>query len=167
MFDGLISWTICYGFKVGQAVADNQDNITFQNSVVYDGAVGIGIHHKAYQAAVTNVMFSNIDIERLSNSNDGNRTWLAFMINDQSNDGAGLISGVQVRHITVRDRGTTAGKLTGFSTTSNISNVLFDSIRMSGSTTYATTLAEMNITNRQFVTGVTIRPVPSNRKGVS
>jgi hypothetical protein len=162
-FDDVISWTVCYGFKVGQGVGDNQDNITFQNSVVYDSAVAIGIDHRAYQAAMTNVTFSNIDIEHIDNGNAGNRTWLAFTIEDQANDGAGPISGIQVKQINICDRGTTAGKLTGFSATSNISKVLFDSIKMPGSTTYATTLTEMNITNQQFVTGVTIKPIPSNQ----
>ncbi len=49
VFDRLISWTYCYGFKVGQGVYNDHENVTFSNGVVYDAAVGIGIHHKAYR----------------------------------------------------------------------------------------------------------------------
>jgi hypothetical protein len=158
-FDGMMSWTYCYGFKVGQGVGTDQTNVTFKNGVVYDSAVALGVHHKAYTAAVDTVTFDNIDIERVTNTNDGNRTWLAVMINDQTNEGAGPVSNVTVSRINIRDRGTTAAKLTGFSATSAIRGVTFDSIRMPGSSGYATTMAEMNVTDRRYVTGVTIRPV--------
>jgi hypothetical protein len=158
-FDGLMSWTYCYGFKVGQGIYTDHDGVTFKNGVVYDAAVALGIHHKAYGASVLNTTFSNIDIERVTNTNDGNRTWLAFMIVDQSGVGAGPITGVTVKQITVRDKGTTAARITGFSDTAAITGVTFDSIVMPGAASYATTLAQLNVTNRAFAGPVTILPV--------
>jgi hypothetical protein len=157
-FDGLLSWTFCYGFKVGQGVFSTQDTVVFKNGVVYDAAIGVGIHHKAGAGTAAQVTFDNIDIERLSFSNDNRRTWLAFMVNDSTGLGAGPISGVTVRNINVRDRGTTPAQLAGLSAAAAINDVGFDSIRMPGSTGFARTLAELNITGPTFVNRVTILP---------
>ena len=157
-FDGLISWTYCYGFKVGQGVFSTQENVVFKNGVVVDAAIGIGIHHKAGAGTASGVTFDNIDIERLSATNDNKRTWLAVMINDSVGDGAGPISGVTVRNVNVRDRGTTPALLTGLSAGSAINDVRFDSIRMPGSSGYARTLAALNITAPTFVNRITILP---------
>jgi hypothetical protein len=46
VFDDLVSWTYCYGYKIGQGVMQPQSAISFTNCVVYDAAVGIGVHHK-------------------------------------------------------------------------------------------------------------------------
>ena len=157
-FDGLLAWTICYGFKIGQGVVADHDGVTFSNSVVYDAAVGIGIHHKSGAGTAKNVLFSNIDIEYLSYDNDRHRTWFAFMIEDAYKDGAGPISGVRLSHINVRFKGTTPPVLRGFSEASSISGVTFDSIRMPGSTGYARTVADLGITERVFADEPTVLP---------
>jgi polygalacturonase len=80
VFDDLFSWTVCFGFKVGQVMRQNQSDVTFKNSVVYDSSVGIGVDHKYGVGTLTNVTFDNIDIERVTNTNDSTRTWAYFII---------------------------------------------------------------------------------------
>jgi hypothetical protein len=158
VFDGLLSWTDCYSYKVGQGVGTAQSGITFQNSVVYDAAVALGIDHKAYTAAASGVTFSNIDVEHLDQGpNAGNQSWLVIMVENQSGDGGGPISNVRFSHIKVRDSGSTAGRIDGLSAASPVSGVTLDSIRMPGSTGYATSLAQMNITDVSYATGITIQ----------
>ncbi len=157
-FDRLISWTYCYGFKVGQGVVSDHSNIRFTNSVVHDASIGIGIHHKSGSGTADDVGFYNIDIERITTSNDGNRTWLLLEINDAYNDGAGPITNTLIRSINVRNAGTTPAIVQGFSTASAVQNVLFEKIRMPGVSGYASTLAELKITAPSFATGITILP---------
>ncbi|MDQ1645295.1 MAG: hypothetical protein QOJ50_1479 [Cryptosporangiaceae bacterium] len=158
-FDNLVSWTYCYGFKVGQGMAEDQSGVTFKNSVVFDAAIGLGIHHKWGAGTASGITFSNMDIENLSYSNDSRRTWLVFLVYDGYNDGAGPITGVNVTNINVRNKGTTPAVMRGISDTAAISNVTFNSVKMPGASTYATTMAGMNLTDRAFVSGVTILPV--------
>jgi hypothetical protein len=156
-FDQLLAWTICYAYKVGQGVGVDQTGITFSNSVVYDAAVAIGIDHKAYTAPVSNVTFSNIDIERLNQGpNAGNQAWLVVMIENSTGDGGGPVTNLTLSHINVRAMGSTASKLDGLSDSSAITGVALDFIKMPGQTSYATSLAAMNITSTQYVSGITI-----------
>src|SRR5690606_1657649 len=59
-----ISWTHCFGYKVGQGILQPQRNITVRDAVVYDSAVALGIHHKYGDAPATNIRFEDIEIER-------------------------------------------------------------------------------------------------------
>jgi hypothetical protein len=45
-FTNNLAWTDCYGFKVGQGVWEEQQNVRFEGGTVYDAAVGLGVHHK-------------------------------------------------------------------------------------------------------------------------
>ncbi|CAN7188289.1 discoidin domain-containing protein [Paenibacillus sp. LjRoot56] len=159
-FDDVISWTYCYGLKVGQGVRQMQDGITFKNSVVYDAAVGIGIHHKYGTAEAKNITFDNIDIERLSYSNDSDnkRTWLAFIIQNGAGEGGGTVSTVSVKNITVRDQGANLGMLKGLDSSHMINGVTLENIYMPGSASPASNLAGMNILNTGFYSGLTILP---------
>ncbi|HET6299144.1 MAG TPA: discoidin domain-containing protein [Kribbella sp.] len=157
LFDDLISWTRCYGFKVGQGALQPQNNVTFRNGVVYDAAIGLGIHHRYGSAAVTGVHFENIDIEKIGVKLVDDRTWLRFIVEDRGL-GAGPVRGVDVKNITVRDKGTTYGVLKGFNSSSTISDVRFDRVMMPGATTPATTLTAMNIIDRSNYSGITIKP---------
>jgi polygalacturonase len=143
-FNDLVSWTYCYGIKVGQGVVTDQDGVTFENVTVYDAAVGIGIHHKYGAAAVTNAKFDNIDIERLDFANDSNRTWLAMMT--ETTGGIGPVTGVTISNVLVRNAGTTAARING-QPGALISGVTLSHIVMPGSASPATTLAQMKITN--------------------
>jgi hypothetical protein len=142
---------------VGQGVGVDQTGITFSNSVVYDAAVAVGIDHKAYTAPVSNITFSNIDIERLNQGpNAGNQAWLVVMIENSTGDGGGQVRNLTLSHINVRAMGSTASKLDGLSDSSSITGVALDFIKMPGETSYATSLAAMNITSTQYVSGITI-----------
>jgi polygalacturonase len=152
-FDGLLSWTFCYGLKVGQGVVVDQKDIVFRNSVVYNAAVGIGVHHKWGAAAVGNVTFDTIDIERIEFVNDKMRTWAALFVVDGTKNGAGPISGVIVRNVTVRDAGKTPALVSGIDT-AGIDTVSFEAVRMPGGA--ATSLADLGVTAPAFATGVTV-----------
>jgi polygalacturonase len=154
-FNDLVSWTYCYGVKVGQGMVTAQDGVTFRNVVVYDAAVGIGIDHKYGTAAATNITFDNIDIERLDFANDSNRTWLAMMT--ETSQGVGPVTGVTVSNVRVRDAGTTAARVNG-QPGALISGVTLSHIVMPGSTSSATTLAQMNLTDLSDNGPITITP---------
>jgi hypothetical protein len=154
-FDDLVSWTYCYGVKVGQGVIQPQDGVTFQHVVVYDAAVGIGVHHKYGASSATNIRFDDIDIERLDFTNDDNRTWLALMTG--STQGVGPVTGVTISNVKVRDAGTTAARING-QPGAPITGVSLTDIVMPTSTTAATTLAQMNLTNLSDYGPVTITP---------
>ncbi|WP_328609429.1 hypothetical protein OG943_09975 [Amycolatopsis sp. NBC_00345] len=108
-FDGLLSWTYCYGLKVGQGVLQPQSNVTFKNSTVYQAAVGLGVHHK--WGTASGITFSNIDIEQLPYTNDSNRTWMALWLLAPA--GGLPINGVTLDNIRVRDAGTTPARING------------------------------------------------------
>jgi hypothetical protein len=155
-FDGLLAWTYCYAYKIGQGVVTDHEGVTFSNSVVHDAAVALGIHHKSGAGTARDVAFSNIDVEHLSGDNDKHQTWLAFMIEDAYSDGAGPIAGVRLSHINVRFAGSTPALLAGFSETSSITGVTFDSIRMPGSASYASTPDELRLAPRTFAAEPTV-----------
>ncbi|SEE85448.1 Glycosyl hydrolases family 28 [Streptomyces sp. 3213] len=152
-FNDLVSWTYCYGVKVGQGVYEPQSKVTFQHVVVHDAAVGIGVHHKYGTAAATNLRFDDIDIERLSFSNDGNRTWLAMVTGNTA--GIGPVTGVTISNVRVRDAGTTAARINGLPG-APISDITVSHIVMPGTTTGATTPTQLNLTSLSDYDGLTI-----------
>ncbi|WP_019069388.1 glycosyl hydrolase family 28 protein [Streptomyces hokutonensis] len=152
-FNDLVSWTYCYGVKVGQGVYEPQNKVTFQHVVVYDAAVGIGVHHKYGTAAATDLTFDDIDIERLSFSNDGNRTWLAMMTGNTA--GIGPVTGVTISNVRVRNAGTTAARINGLPG-APISDIALSHVVMPGATTGATTPTQLNLTNLSDYDGLTI-----------
>lgn len=158
VFDGCLSWTYCYGFKLGQGTMQPQSDVTFRNGVVYDCAVALGVHHKWGAAPVNNVIFENMDIEKVGNVNAGHRTWAAFFIEDGSLNGAGPITNIVVRNINVRDKGTSGGIIAGISPTAFISGVTFDTIYMPGSNTPAANLYQLNIPFATYYNNLTILP---------
>jgi Glycosyl hydrolases family 28 len=153
-FDDLVSWTYCYGVKVGQGVVQPQDGVTFQHVVVYDAAVGIGIDHKYGTASATNIRFDDVDIEHLDFTNAGNRAWLVLMTEDAA-QGVGPVTGVTISNVNVRDTGTTAARING-QPGAPITGVTLSHVVMPGSTTGATTLGQMNITDLSYNGPVTI-----------
>ncbi|MFD8717124.1 hypothetical protein ACFV2H_03610 [Streptomyces sp. NPDC059629] len=95
-------------------------------------------------ASATNIRFDDIDIERLDVSNDGNRTWPALMTGDTQ--GVGPVTGVTVSDVRVRDTGTVPARVNG-RPGAPFTGVTLGHVLMSGSTTPATTLGELNLTN--------------------
>ncbi len=161
LFDDCLAFTICYGFKIGQGVIQTQRNVVFQNGVVYDGAVGIGISHQYGSAAAINVTFQNIDIERLSNINSEHGTWLAWYVWNSSSLYGPLIN-ITAKNITVRDKGQTFGVIRGLNNNSTIDNITLINIIMPRSNKPAENLEQMNIWNIGFLNNVTILPVYSS-----
>ena len=155
VFDDLMSWTYCYGVKVGQGVIQPQSAVTFKNVVVYDAAVGIGVHHKYGAAAATGIRFENIDIENLSYTNDSNRTWLALWTGNTL--GSGPVNGVTLTGIKVRNAGTTPARING-QPGALIDGVVLHDVQMPGSSAPATTLAQMNLTNLSDHGSIIIQP---------
>jgi hypothetical protein len=154
-FDDCIAWSCCYGYKVGAGILQNQSNITFKNSVVYDCSVGIGIAGSYGTGTASGITFDNIDIENVRNTNGSWRNWfLAFTANENLH-----INNVTVKNINVRDKGTNSSILNGFSSTNQITGVTFDNISMPGSSSAATTLYDMNIGNKSYYSGITILPI--------
>jgi uncharacterized protein YjdB/polygalacturonase len=158
LIEDSITWTLCYGYKIGQGVMQNQDNITFKDGVVYKAAVGFAIHHKYGDGSVSNVTFKNIDVEDISGKNEDNSAWMTLFTVNHNNNGVGPITGVTVEDITVRDAGESFAKIKG-QEGALITGITFENVYMPGSSKPATTLHEMNFTDREFYSGVTIKPV--------
>ena len=143
LFDHCIAFTICYGFKIGQGVLQTQSNVRFENGIVYDGAIGIGISHQYGAAAIINVTFENIDIERLSQINAEHGTWLAWYVWNNSNLYGRLIN-ITAKNILVRERGQTFEVIRGLD-----NNATIDIVTL------------INIWDIGFVNNVTILPIYS------
>lgn len=158
LIEDTISWTHCYGYKVGQGVLQDQMNITFRDGVVYDAAVGLGIHHKYGAATIRGVTFEDIDIERLHGTNEDRGSWLAFLVDRRNKYGGGPIRDVHVRNIRVYDAGQKPGFLKGLSEKANFDGVVFENITMPDRPTPAQNLHQMQITNRAFYGGVKVLP---------
>ena len=160
LFDDCLAFTFCYGFKIGQGVLQNQHEVIFQNGVVYDGAVGIGISHQYGSGAVSNVTFQDIDIERLSYINAEHGTWLAWYVWNGSGLHGPLIN-ITAKNITVRDKGQTFGVVRGLNRNSSIDHITLWNIYMPDSEKPAENLEKMNIWNTDYLNNVTILPVYS------
>ncbi|PST82891.1 coagulation factor 5/8 type domain-containing protein [Pedobacter yulinensis] len=156
LFRDLLSWTYCYGYKIGQGVLQPQQDITFKDCVVYDAAVGIGVHHKWGTQPVTGVRFRNIEVERLSYQNDDHRTWGVFFMQNGDKKGSGPIAGLSLENIRIYDAGRSPAKLKGLSQQRMVSRVRFRNVRMPAAAAAAKTLKEMNVTDTAFVTDIKI-----------
>jgi hypothetical protein len=149
----VISWTRCYGLKVGQGVVQPQNDITFDDATVYDAAVGFGIHHKWGSSSATNITFRNIDVEQLCCTNDDNRTWMALWMANQP--GTRPIDHVTISNIHIWDAGKTPARINGMPG-SPITQVKLENIFTPGDSGPATNLPAMHITEDTFHDAITI-----------
>ncbi|KAF1988886.1 glycoside hydrolase family 28 protein [Aulographum hederae CBS 113979] len=149
LFEDLVSWTGCWGAKVGQGHAQAHRNITFRSLTVFDAAVGIGVHHRYGTSPADGVLFEDVDIERLSWSNDDKTTWLAVYVQD-SDRGVGEIKDVTVRNVRLWTMGKTPAIVQGFSDQVKVTNVVLENIRPEGLGRPARTLEEINLTKVGF-----------------
>ncbi|RDL32393.1 Glycoside hydrolase family 28 protein [Venustampulla echinocandica] len=156
IFDDCVAWTQCYGYKIGQGVYEDQSNVVFKNSVVYKGAVGIGIDHKFGSAKVSDVTFYNIEIEHISGLAGDKCSWLDLYIQQPGTAGAGPIEGVKINDIKVNSKGTQGAYIQGYNSANTISDVTLQNIYMLRQTTPAKTFAEMDITHMDFSSNVKI-----------
>lgn len=157
VFDDCVSWTYCYGFKIGQGVKQPQSEVRFKNCVVYDAAVGIGIHHKWGTASVKNVVFDHIDIERLSYQNDDHRTWAVFLMQNGDQLGGGPIGNVTVSHVKIWDLGKSPGKIKGQNTKNAITNLTFRHVQLPNES-FASSLQEIRMTDTVFTRNIKVIP---------
>ena len=155
-FTDLVCWTYCYAVKVGQGIDQPQSNITFQQVVVYDAAVAVGIDHKYGTVSASGITFTDIDVERLDFNNAGNQCWLALMT-ESASAGIGPVQDVTVLNVRLRAPDKTASRITGLPG-GTISNVTLQNIVPSGSSSAATTLAAAHITNVSNADSITITP---------
>jgi hypothetical protein len=155
-FDECLAWTRCYGFKVGQGVYTDQDNVVFQNSVVYYGGVGLGIDHKFGTGTARNISFLNMDLEKLAGEPGGTGTWLAVFVEDVKK-GTGPIEGVTVKNVRARSLGKYHGKLAGHDEKSYLNGVTISDVYILANKTAAKTLEELDIKWTQFSKNIQIK----------
>ncbi|CAM1510747.1 Fc.00g082600.m01.CDS01 [Cosmosporella sp. VM-42] len=148
-FDDCLAWTDCYGYKVGQGVWGNQDHVTFQNSVVYTAAVGMGIDHKFGTGTSSRTTFKNMDIEALHGNAHGQAAWMTIYV-EQVGQGAGPVKDVYVKNIRVRQQGSRSGFLQGYNSSAMVSGVTFTNVYMGKNTVPAETLKDMNMLETSF-----------------
>ncbi|GLB35525.1 putative glycosyl hydrolases family 28 [Lyophyllum shimeji] len=155
-FSNCLAWTHCYGFKVGQGTLQEQAKIRFEDSTVYDAAVGLGVHHKWGYATAEDIQFKNMAVEKLHGNNDGHQTWLAVFVQEGHPGEIGTISRVNVENVRVLTRGTTAALVQGVDG-ALVSNVELRDVWFQDLERVATTLAEMSITQTNFSSNVVVK----------
>jgi polygalacturonase len=153
LFDNCLAWTTCFGYKIGQGVWEVQDNVTFQNSYVYDGSVGFGIHHEYGTETASNITFENIEIEHLHGPIPGFPgdfgTWLGIYVKD-SGRGVGPVQDVTIKNIRARKLGTRNAVIQGHNESSIVGGVTISDVYMLENTTAATTLAELTVFDHKW-----------------
>lgn len=150
LLDDCLAWTASSAFKIGPGVGQPQDAIGLLNCVAHDGAHGFSIAHDTGSAAITGVTVDGLDVERCARKNQG-QSWASMTIK-----GAGTISDVTLRNVTVRDKGTTPVDLHGVDANNAIHTVTFENVHMPGTTAPAKTPEQLGI-DAKFADGVTVR----------
>ena len=155
LFENCMSYTHCYGFKVGQGTDQNQYDVTFRGCTVLDAAVGLGVHCKSGSGTAENVLFEDCYVEKLHGNNDGHSSW--FIAYTQHNSrGDGNIRNVTLRNIHVYDgaEGSNAVELIGYNADSGIDGVTFSQIYFDGQ--LAESLRELlpKVTQNEYATNV-------------
>lgn len=148
-FDDCLGWSDCYGYKIGQGVWQDQDTVTFQNSVVYTAAVGMGIDHKFGSAAAGRITFRNMDIEGLHGNAHGQAAWLTVYVQNTGR-GVGPVRDIRVENVRARASGYKGGWLQGYNASSMVSGVKLHNIIMGKNTEPARSLKDMNIVQTDF-----------------
>lgn len=154
-FDDYLGWSDCYGYKIGQGVWQDQDTVTFQNSVVYTAAVGMGVDHKFGSAAAGRITFRNMDIEGLHGNAHGQAAWLTVYVQN-TGSGVGPVTDVRVENVRTRASGYKGGWLQGYNASSMVSGVTLHNIIMGKNTEPARSLKDMNIVQTDFSEGIKI-----------
>lgn len=149
VFDNCLAWTNCYGYKIGQGVVEDQDGVTFQNSVVYTAGVGMGIDHKYGTMTAREITFENIDIEDLHGNSGSKATWLAVFV-ELDGEGVGPVQDILVRNIHVAEPGAWGAYLQGYNQSSMVTGVTLSDIYMYANITPATTLEQMDIVGTAY-----------------
>jgi len=154
-FDDTLSWTICFGIKVGAGMWSPQEDIAFRNAVVYDSSIAVGIHFHSGSSRAKGVLFEDIDVENVTWTNMNISCWCALMV---TGGGAGEeppIQDVVVSDVLVRMSGRRHAVLAGQQGRA-IERVEFKSVVMPGSTRPAETLEDMRFEGVKYVRNITI-----------
>jgi hypothetical protein len=129
LFEDTVAWTHCAAFKIGMGVVQAQHNVTFRNGYVYQCGRAVAIDHKYGNPAAENIVFENIDVERVGAR--GGNYWLELIV-QEAGRGNGPVRGVTVRNVNVRDKGDGKSQIFGYSADSNISDVIFEHVIVEG-----------------------------------
>lgn len=157
LFEDCISWTCCYGFKVGQGSIFTQDGVTFKDGVVYECSVGVGVEHKYGTAELKNITFENIDIEHVGMSNGAMKNWLAFQCVTGATEGQSPLSNITLKNINVYDYGPAESRIVGYDQNSLIENIRFENIYIDQLGRNAASLEDLNIREYyMYAKGITI-----------
>ncbi|EJD54216.1 pectin lyase-like protein [Auricularia subglabra TFB-10046 SS5] len=154
VFDDCLAWTLCFAYKIGEGVWQEQRNIVFKNSHVYKAGVGLSVHHKFGSKAVRNVTWQNIYIEELHGAPAGQAAWGTWWVNDV-NLGIGPIQNLLIKDIYAKRVGSRKGLLEGKSDQAKISGVTFTNIYFGGKK--ANTLQEMNLNPTKFYENIQVK----------
>ncbi|KAG8158136.1 hypothetical protein KVR01_011897 [Diaporthe batatas] len=154
-FDDCLGWSDCYGYKIGQGVWQDHDTVTFQNSVVYTAAVGMGIDHKFGSATAGGITFRNMDIEGLHGNAHGQAAWLTVFV-ENTGKGVGPVKDIRVENVRARTAGYKGGWIQGYNSSSMVSGVTLHNIIMGKNTQPARTLKDMNIVQTDFSEGIKV-----------
>jgi polygalacturonase len=158
-FDDTVSWTICFGLKVGAGIWAPQENVVFRNGVVYDCSIAIGIHFQSGASYAKDVLFEDIDVENVTWTNMNLSNWCSFMVTGGEGTGHPM-EDVTVRRVNVRNVGNTAAILKG-AEGRIVSGVSFDRVVIPGYSDGASSLGQLNFGEVEFVEDVNVSgPVP-------
>lgn len=143
LFEDCFAWSRCGAFKVGYGIYGGMKDITFRNSYAYSCMTGINITHYHGSSDAQNIVYENIDIERLARRSVYNAPcqWLVFDIKDKS--GVGNIRGVTVRNINVRAN-IGSGLIRGVSSSGLVEDVSISGVTFLGK--HASSASEMSVT---------------------
>ena len=158
LFANCLAWTANYGFKVGQGAMSDQSKIKFFGSTIYDSAVAMGIHKKWGPGTVSQVIFDQIIVKRMSSTtsylNGMVSSWIALFVED-GGSGVGPIQNVDVKNVLVLHNGGSAPLISGVEG-ANVSNVKFDNIYlMEGKGSEALSLKDIGIGQMQYADHIT------------
>ncbi|KAF8430377.1 pectin lyase fold/virulence factor [Tirmania nivea] len=132
LFENCLSWTRCFGFKVGQGVIQPQKDIVFKDCVIHDAAIGFGINHRYGAASAEGIHFLRCEVERVTLTLVGRRTWFAcFTERGSASLGVGPVRNVLIEECRVWDRGETRVELKGFNSEEGIvDTMVFKNVEM-------------------------------------
>lgn len=147
-FDDCLAWSKCVAFKIGMGTGQLQKNVIFKNSYVYECSRALVVDHSYQTAAVQNVTFYNMDIEKCNHTQFGNY-W--FRVSSSSD---GPVNNVKFENINVRTVGSQTSILRGYSDVGSVDGILFSNINIKGK--IATSLSDMKASQGNYVSNVKI-----------
>ncbi len=147
-FDDCLAWSECVAFKIGMGTGQLQKNVIFKNSYIFQCSRGMIVDHSYSTPAVQNVTFYNIDIERCTMKQFGNR-WFSVATST-----SGPVNNVKFENINVRSTGSQNSYISGHDSTGTVDGVFFSNIKVLGK--IATSMADLNATQNSYASNIKI-----------